>query len=246
MNTNLFYGKNQALSSYVLNPYDLYMVERLTDLKKTIQCKIVAITMGPMGCLDHIKRMKAIGIDEIYLISDPCFAGSDTYSSSYILSKALEHIGKFDIYAFGEKSLDGETGQVPIGVSTNIGLFCHVKIESIKICDNSKIMMRKVKSDRVDIIEGKFPLAISFSGFSTTDIPISLLQLKQINRYQPIVLDKASMQIDERQCGQSGSKTKASIITNTIKKRKSILIDGDSANKIQTFNSLMESGGIQN
>jgi electron transfer flavoprotein alpha/beta subunit len=202
------------------------MLEQLLALKKSLSCRVIGVTMGPKGCLESAQRFIAMGLDDIYIISDPCFAGSDTYSTSYTLFKAFAHIGQADIYAFGEKAIDGETGQVPIGVSSFLNLPCYTGAEKITVNDDNQVDLACVCVDRIETIEIACPFAVCFRGFRTKEFDVSLLQLKRSRNHLPIILNAASFQIDKQQCGQIGSKTKVVQITNVVHKRHAELIEG--------------------
>ncbi|MDD4493509.1 MAG: hypothetical protein PHV32_04050 [Eubacteriales bacterium] len=244
VHSELLSGNQQSSNVYTLNPYDLFMLEQLLTLKKSLSCRIVGVTMGPKGCLESAQRFIAMGLDDIYVICDPCFSGSDTYSTSYTLFKALDHIGQADIYAFGEKAIDGETGQVPIGVSSFLNLPCYTGAEKIIVNDDNKVDLTCARMDRIEAIEVTCPLAVCFRGFTTKEPDISLLQLKRSRSHLPIILDVASFQIDKQYCGQSGSKTKVVQVTNIINKRDAESIEGTLSNKADVLNNLLVKGGL--
>ena len=242
--SELLSGNQQSSNAYTLNPYDLLVLEQLLALKKTHACRVIGVTMGPKGCLESAQRFIAMGLDDIYIINDPCFAGSDTYSTSYILSKALAHVGQADIYTFGEKAIDGETSQVPIGVASFLDVLCYTGVEKIELHDDDTVNLRCLRMDRIEIIETPYPIAICFRGFTTKEPDISLLQLKRSRNHLPVILDAASFQVDRQYCGQSGSKTKVVQITNIINKRDAEPIDGSLSNKTDVLNKLILTGGL--
>ena len=69
-------------------------------------------TYGGVG-LGHTERVMALeeiarhsaglamGADEAFLLSDIAFGGADTYATSYVLAKAIERLGAFDLILFG-------------------------------------------------------------------------------------------------------------------------------------------------
>lgn len=242
--SELLLRNQQMPNTYILNPYDLYMLEQLLLLKKASSCRIIGVTMGPQGCLESTQRYIAMGLDDIYLVSDPCFAGSDTYSTSYILYKALEYIGKADIYAFGEKSIDGETSQVPIGVSSHLDLLCYTGIEKIENCSDKFAKINRLFVDKIEVIELPYPFTICFHGFTTREPAISLLQLKKARGQMPIILNSDSLQIDKMYCGQNGSKTIVTQTSNIVDKRNAEVIEGSYQNKADILNDVLSKRGI--
>jgi electron transfer flavoprotein beta subunit len=230
--------------AYVLNPYDLYMLERLLDMKNEFPLRLIGVSMGPRDCVAQIAKLAAMGLDKFYLISDSAFSGSDTYSTSYILTKALGHIGNADIYAFGEKSLDGETGQVPIGVSAGLGLTCYTGVESLKPLGENKILLNCTTPRVCNTVEALLPVSVCFKGFTTKSPGISLIKLKQFRNFSPIILDAEAFAIEKQYCGQSGSKTRVSAVNNIISKRQPKWIEGNIEEKIGTLENLISKRGI--
>jgi electron transfer flavoprotein beta subunit len=50
-------------------------------------------------------------------VSDKVFAGSDTWATSYTLSRTIQKIGRFDIIICGKQAIDGDTAQVGPGIA---------------------------------------------------------------------------------------------------------------------------------
>lgn len=103
-------------SEYAINPYDLYCLNQLNHLKKNHDIQIISVMMGADDAKDALIKASASGSDEVILLSDrKCFSGSDTIATSNVLAAVAKKIG-FDCVVFGDKSIDGETGQVKYGV----------------------------------------------------------------------------------------------------------------------------------
>ena len=72
----------------VINPYDLYALSNIVELKnKNKDIHITCISMGSLKAKDVLIRCRAIGADDVILLSDEAFAGSDTYATIYILER---------------------------------------------------------------------------------------------------------------------------------------------------------------
>ena len=228
---------------YSINPYDLFMLEQIIAFKRIVPSRIVGIVMGPMECSEATKRSIAMGIDDLYLISDPCFSGSDTYATSYILSCALKKVGKIDMYAFGEKALDGETGQVPIGVASRLNLPYVTGIKKIIAYSDECIQLERQFMQKTEGLLQPVPFVLCFHGFSTFGTEINLAMLKKAQKYSPILINANSLQLNKQCCGQSGSKTKVISIEKKIPQRCSKILDGTSKEKADMFQILLSKGG---
>lgn len=203
--SSMQYGPNADL--YDINPYDIYMIHQLIRLKKTIPCKITSVTMGPLLCRNVLKQIIGWGIDKCVLITDKSFVGSDTFATSYILSKYIMNIGEFDICSFGEKAIDGETGQVPIAFACRQNKRCITGVNQIISIENGEVILEREGDNKVEIVSVNMPSILAFQGKTTERPTGSLFDLKKAFNYEPIVIDNKTINADYAMCGHNGSKT---------------------------------------
>ena len=95
----------------ILNALDANGVEAALQLKEKYGATVVAVSMGPPQAEEVLKKALAMGCDEAVLLSDRAFGGADTLATGYVLAKAAEKIGDYDLLIFGRHASDGETAQ---------------------------------------------------------------------------------------------------------------------------------------
>lgn len=127
---------------------------------------MTVITMGPPHAEEALREAISLGADEAVLISDRAFAGSDTWATSYTLSKAVQKIGKFDLIICGKQAIDGDTAQVGPGISAHLDIpqITYVKkIEEVKLDDGQHAFMRaeRMTEEGYEIIESPLPCLIT-------------------------------------------------------------------------------------
>jgi len=96
----------------VINPLDLYAIEKAVLLKEKHGGKVTVVSMGPPRAIDAVKEAIAMGADEGILVSDKQFSGADTWATAYVLAEALRKLSGIDLVLCGERATDGDTGQV--------------------------------------------------------------------------------------------------------------------------------------
>ncbi|MDD3586824.1 MAG: electron transfer flavoprotein subunit beta/FixA family protein, partial [Thermoguttaceae bacterium] len=103
----------RSAADAIVNPLDLYAVETAILLRDHFGGSITAFSMGPPNAIVALREVIAMGVDRGVLVSDHAYAGSDTWATSYILSRAIgiEEPG-FNLILCGQRATDGETGQV--------------------------------------------------------------------------------------------------------------------------------------
>ncbi|AKL93901.1 electron transfer flavoprotein subunit beta [Clostridium aceticum] len=95
-----------------INPFDLNALEAAIQIKEKTDATVTVISMGPPSAEDALREAIARGADEGILITDKYFGGADTKATSHTLAAAIKKMGDFHLILAGEKTVDGDTGQV--------------------------------------------------------------------------------------------------------------------------------------
>lgn len=152
---------NRAKLPAIFNHEDREALEMALQVKDKNGGTVSVITMGPPRASDILKECLYMGADTAYLISDRKFAGSDTLATSYVLSEAIKHIGKFDFVFAGRQAIDGDTAQVGPQTAEKLNLpqvtyateIAEIKKDTVKI-------KRKIDGGS-ETVEAKLPLLLT-------------------------------------------------------------------------------------
>ena len=116
-------GKVDRSSADVeINPFDLHALEAAVQLKEKVGGSILAISMGPARAELVLRDALARGADSALLLRDRRFAGADTLATSYTLASAIKQVPDFDLIIVGEKTVDGDTGQVGPEIAEHLNI----------------------------------------------------------------------------------------------------------------------------
>src|SRR5512137_1660796 len=96
----------------VISVYDERAVEAACRLKDKNGGKIIVISMGSAKAADVIKHAIAMGADDGYVLQDPAFENLDSFGTAYVLAKAIQKIGAYDLILCGRQAADWDSGQV--------------------------------------------------------------------------------------------------------------------------------------
>lgn len=121
----------------IMNPDDKNALEEALMLKDEYGAEVIALTMGPLQAKDVLKEAMALGADEVILITDPAFAGSDSLATSSILAAAIEKIGNFDMIFCGMQAMDGNTGQTGPQLAELLDIPQITYLKELNIIDNA-------------------------------------------------------------------------------------------------------------
>ena len=114
-------GNTTDRSESILSELDEYALEAALQLieargGEAAGNKVIALSMGPAGAVNAVKKSLQIGASEGVHLSDDALAGSDAAATSLALAAAIRHLGAdtpADLILTGMASTDGETSLVP-------------------------------------------------------------------------------------------------------------------------------------
>lgn len=150
----------------VANPYDIVAVEEALRLKERYGGRVTAISMGPPQAETSLREALALGADEVVLLSDRAFAGSDTLATGYTLSRAIEKLslkGPVDLILCGKQAIDGDTAQTGPGIATRLGytqFTCVIAVDWIKEGER-RIQVRRNVEGGIEVIRGPLPALLT-------------------------------------------------------------------------------------
>ncbi len=145
----------------IINPFDCYAVEEGVRLRERYGGKVTVITMGPPQAEEALRETISLGADDAILLSDRAFAGSDTWATSYVLSRAIARIAQYDIIICGKQTLDGDTGQVGPGISEMLKVPFIAYVSKIEEIRDKYIRVQRMVEEGYEVIEATLPAVIT-------------------------------------------------------------------------------------
>jgi electron transfer flavoprotein beta subunit len=191
----------------IVNPMDENAVEEALRIRDKHGGKVTVITMGPPQAVEVLKQCIAMGADEVFLISDRAFAGSDTWATSYTLAAAIKKLGKFDLVLCGKQAIDGDTAQVGPGIAEWLNIpqvTFAIKVE----VDGSKAKIERLLEEVNEIVETPLPCVLTVvKQINEPRVP-SLKGLMRAKKAEIKTLSAAEIEADPAVTGLKGSPTR--------------------------------------
>ena len=213
----------------IINPFDEFAVEEGLAIKDKLGGKVTVITMGPFQAEEILRNSLAMGADEVYLVSDRAFAGSDTLATSYTLSKAIETIGPADIVITGKQAIDGDTAQVGPGIASRLGFTQLTYVSKVMSVDVAagKITVERLLDGGKEKVEASLPALLTvMKGINVPRQP-SVLKMKKARSAEIPRLNAQDINADPEQIGQKGSPTWVEKIFSPEQKKGGEIFKGD-------------------
>jgi electron transfer flavoprotein beta subunit len=144
----------------IINPFDLHAIEAGIQIKGKTGGKVTVITMGPPQADAALREAIAMGADEAVLLSDRAFAGSDTWATSFTLSRAIDKIGA-DIIICGKQAIDGDTAQVGPETAEFLNIPHISYVRKIEDVADDSIRVQRLMDEGYDVVESTLPVLLT-------------------------------------------------------------------------------------
>ena len=146
----------------IINPFDKRAVEEGIRQKEKHGGLVTVVTMGPPSASEILNSSLRMGADRAILISDPVFAGADTWVTAKVLSSVVLKLNP-DVVLLGKYSLDGETSQIPPEVAVLSGYPFKTSVSKLDFVDDSSAIIEQELESGFATYRMKIPFLISVS-----------------------------------------------------------------------------------
>jgi electron transfer flavoprotein alpha/beta subunit len=192
----------------IINPEDKNAIEEALRIKESQDgVDITVLSMGPPQAENALREALAMGADSAVLVSDRAFAGADTLATSYVLSRAIKKIKRYDLILCGRQAIDGDTAQVGPQLAEVLDLPQATYAEEINIKGNVVTVNSNFDSV-IRIIEMKMPALITVTNrinkprFKTMNGVLRAFRDKEV-----VTWTKKDLKLNPMRIGINGSPT---------------------------------------
>src|SRR5208337_3465454 len=122
------------------------------------------------------------GADRTILVNDRRAAASDTLATSYILSRAIHKIDRFDLVFCGRQAIDGDTAQVGPQLAEKLGIAQVTYYEQLVDLTGHTIRVRRNVGNGWEILEAKLPVLLTVLDTANEARPPAAKRVMQFKR----------------------------------------------------------------
>lgn len=152
---------NRAALPTIFNPEDLHALEAALRVRDLHGGTVTAVTMGPPAACEVLRDCLFRGADRAVLVTDRRAAASDTLATSYILSRAVKTVGKFDMVFCGRQAIDGDTAQVGPQMAEKLGVPQITYLEQIVELSGRTVRARRNVGNGWEVVECRMPVLMT-------------------------------------------------------------------------------------
>jgi electron transfer flavoprotein beta subunit len=230
------------LAAGMMNLACMHALEAALQIKENHPAKITAITMGPPAAEEILREALALGADRGIHICDKMLAGSDTYTTSLILARAIKkECPDYDLVLCGSYTSDSETAQVGPQIAEELDLPAAAYIERLEVRDRTLRVRRLVDNFR-ETLEMEFPALVTVSMENYVPRYTRLAGLENaFDAGDIIVFNTAALDITAESIEKDGSRTKVRKVFLRKTQKENVQFKGTAAHVVAEFLSKYES-----
>ena len=152
---------NRGKLPAIFNHEDRVALEIALQIRDQYGGTVTALTMGPPRASDILRECLFMGANRAILVTDRKFAGADTLATSYVLSEAIRHAGKFDFVIAGRQAIDGDTAQVGPQTAEKLGIPQITYVEEIQSVSNGAVTAKRKIDGGFEVVQCKLPVLLT-------------------------------------------------------------------------------------
>ncbi|MGD0463172.1 MAG: electron transfer flavoprotein subunit beta/FixA family protein [Tepidisphaeraceae bacterium] len=173
---------NRGALPAVFNPDDLHALEAALQIRDGFGGSVTVLTMGPLGATEALRESLYRGADRAILINDRRAAASDTLATSYILSRAIHKIDRFDLVFCGRQAIDGDTAQVGPQLAEKLGIAQVTYFEQLVDLTDRTIRVRRNVGNGWEVLEARLPLLLTVLDSANEPRPAAAKRVMRFKR----------------------------------------------------------------
>jgi electron transfer flavoprotein beta subunit len=220
----------------VISVYDERAVEAACRLKDKHKGKITVISMGSEKAADVIKHAISMGADEGFVLQDVALENLDSFGTAYVLGKAIEKIGGYDLVLCGRQAADWGAGEVGSILAEMLGIPVVTLACDVQVVDKM-LRVKRIVSDGFEVVEAPMPSLVTVSSeIGLPRLPVGVRLMMARKKQIPVwkaqdigaesaKLDKANAHIEVTSLSVPTRKTECEIITGTPSEAGAILAE---------------------
>jgi electron transfer flavoprotein beta subunit len=146
----------------VISLFDERALEAACRVKDASGGTITVLSIGTAKAAEVIKHAISMGADEGYVLEDAAFENLDSFGIAYVLGKAIEKVGAYDLVLCGRQSADWGSGQVGSILAEILGIPVVTLACDIEAADG-KVKVKRVVKDGWEVVEAPTPSLVTVS-----------------------------------------------------------------------------------
>ncbi|MBI4641842.1 MAG: electron transfer flavoprotein subunit beta/FixA family protein [Candidatus Tectomicrobia bacterium] len=183
----------------VVNGFDEHALEAALRIKDAQESRVTVVSIGKSFSIDVMRKLIAMGADELILIQDPLFEETiDSGIIAQVLAAAIKKLGPFDLIICGRQASDWDNAQVPLFLAELLGLPCVTLGKKVEV-EEGKVRVERIIPEGYEVVEASLPVLVTVSNELGLPRYPSLKAIMAANRKRPVIWKASDLGIDPSQ-----------------------------------------------
>jgi electron transfer flavoprotein beta subunit len=142
---------------YIISPYDEFAVEEALKTKEKAGGEVIAVSLGPVRCVEAIRTALAMGADRGIHVDDGGIP-MDPFVTAKVLANALKNENP-DVIFCGKQAIDDDAAQVPQMIAEFLNLPQVMIVEKFELnaAKNGATVSRRIGGGAKEVYDVPFP-----------------------------------------------------------------------------------------
>ncbi|MEM3551517.1 MAG: electron transfer flavoprotein subunit beta/FixA family protein [Candidatus Bathyarchaeia archaeon] len=211
-----------------ISDFDKNALEEAVRIKEKFGGKVIALTLTTEDASSALREALAIGADTAFLIKDPLLKDADAFMTAFILAKAINKIGKFDLILCGEASIDSYSAQVGPRLGEILGLPVISYVRKLGL-ENNVVIAERSLEECSEVVKAQLPVLITVTKEINVPRVPTLMDVIKASKKEVVTWSLSDL-------GVPNEEVKAAIEVLEVSaprvERKKMKIEGESANEV--------------
>jgi electron transfer flavoprotein beta subunit len=183
----------------VVNGFDEHALEAALRLKDTQDAKVMVLAVGKSFSIDVMRKLLAMGADEMVLVQDPQIDDTiDSHVTARLLAAAIAKIGAFDLVLCGRQASDWDNAQVPLLLTEALAIPCVTIARKIEVSDRM-VRVERALPEGQEVVEAPLPALVTVSNELGLPRYPTMRAIMAANRKRPTLWKLSDLGMDASQ-----------------------------------------------
>lgn len=208
-----------------INEFAMEQALQLRDDNPEAAHRVIALTMGPAGADETLRKALAMGADDAVHLLDDALAGSDLLGTTWALTNAINTIEDVALIVAGNASSDGAMGALPGILAEYRQVPALTGVSSVALDGQTVTAVRETPAGRHELT-AQLPAIVSVTDKAPKPRFPNFKGLMAAKKHEVTVLSTAAIGVDPAQVGLAHSATAVTAATQRPERTAGDVIGG--------------------
>lgn len=204
--------------------------------------EVIALTVGPEGAEDAVRRALQMGADEAVHVLDDAIAGSDVFGTAAVLAAAIRHLGAsapVDLVVTGMAALDGLTSMLPAALAAALDVPQLTLAAEVTVAGGVAQVRRELDT-ATEVLSAPLPVLVSVTDQANEPRYPNFKGIMAARKKPVTVLSLADLGVAPVAVGSAGARTEVLDAVARPAREHRVLITDDGTAGLQLAAYLVE------